>query len=65
MLPKNRQRQRRMKRLYLFPDDMDKDHPYNQNVTHEILGVTIVPRALEEYTQEEINNYPKLIEWNE
>ncbi|XP_065916718.1 large ribosomal subunit protein uL13m-like isoform X2 [Dysidea avara] len=46
-------------------DDMDKDHPYNQNVTHEILGVTIVPRALEEYTQEEINNYPKLIEWNE
>ncbi|XP_065918682.1 large ribosomal subunit protein uL13m-like [Dysidea avara] len=65
MLPKNRQRQRRMKRLYLFPNDMDKDHPYNQNVTHEILGVTIVPQALEEYTQEEIDKYPKLIEWNE
>jgi len=43
---------------------MDKDHPYNQNVTHEILGVTIVPKAIGDYTQEEIDSYPKVIEWN-
>ena len=63
MLPKNQLRPRRMKRLYLFPNEIDEDHPYVQNITHRILGVTNVPRALHEYTQEEIDSYPKVVDW--
>ena len=39
---------------------MDKDHVYAQNITRHIQGVMIVPRALHEYIQEEIDSYPKL-----
>ena len=63
MLPKNQLRPLRMKRLHLFPNEMDKDHAYAQNITHRIQGITVVPRALHEYTQEEIDSYPKVVNW--
>jgi len=57
MMPKTRTRNRSMKRLHLFEDDK---HPFASNIYAKLLPPHPMPRRLEEYTAEEIENYPKL-----
>lgn len=57
MLPKNNLRPIWMKRLYLFEED---EHPYAENIFAKLEGPAPLPKRLEEFTPEEIENYPKL-----
>merc|ERR1712013_597476 len=59
MHPKTRTRNRNMKRLHLFEDDQ---HPFVANIYAKLEGPAPMPRRLDEYTQEEIENYPTLWE---
>lgn len=54
----------RMERLHLFPDDkIPKD--IAENICSQIRQLRPVPKRLKEYTQEELDNFPKLFEWPE
>lgn len=57
MLPKNRLRPPRMKRLYLFEDDQ---HPFAENIYTKLEGPARIPKKLGEFTPEEVKDYPKL-----
>lgn len=57
MLPKNNLRPIWMKRLYLFEES---EHPYAENIFAKLEGPAPLPKRLEEFTPEEIENYPKL-----
>eukprot|EP00794_Sanderia_malayensis_P016757 gene16757-18451_t len=57
MLPKNKLRMKWMKRLYLFDDDQ---HPFAENIYAKVDGGARIPKRLSEYTQEELEEYPKL-----
>lgn len=57
MLPKNNLRPVWMKRLYLFEDEQ---HPYAENIYAKLEGPAPIPKRLQEYSPEEISNYPKL-----
>ena len=57
MMPKTRSRNRNMKRLYLFPDE---EHPFADNIYAKLKPPATMPRRLDEYTIQEIENYPKL-----
>ncbi|XP_065828273.1 large ribosomal subunit protein uL13m-like [Oscarella lobularis] len=59
MLPKNNLRKKRMRRLHLFPTDI---HPYQLNITATLEGPCLSLKRLEDYTKEEIENYPKLFD---
>ncbi|ESP01255.1 hypothetical protein LOTGIDRAFT_186083 [Lottia gigantea] len=61
-LPGNLLRRRMMRRLHLFTDDNVPDDIL-QNVTDQIRQVTVVPRLIQEYTQEELDAMPKLFDW--
>lgn len=58
MLPKNKNRKLYMSRLFLFEDE---DHPYAENIYSQLKSPASLPRRLDEYTKEELDNYPKLL----
>lgn len=59
MLPKNLHRRTLMKRLHLFPDE-DIPEDILKNLTEELPQPRKVPRRLDEYTQEEIEAFPRV-----
>ncbi|XP_048451480.1 39S ribosomal protein L13, mitochondrial isoform X2 [Rhincodon typus] len=59
MLPKNLQRRTMMQRLHLFPDEVIPDEIL-KNLVEELPQPRQVPRKLNEFTQEEINAFPRL-----
>ncbi|XP_070556281.1 large ribosomal subunit protein uL13m-like [Ptychodera flava] len=59
MLPKNLLRRTMMQRLHLFPDaQIPRD--IQENIVEQLTPPRVVPRRLDQYTQEEIDNFPKL-----
>nr|ACO51675.1 39S ribosomal protein L13, mitochondrial [Aquarana catesbeiana] len=59
MLPKNLHRRTLMLRLHLFPEE-DIPEDILRNLVGEIKQPRAIPRRLDEYTEEEIEAYPKL-----
>uniref|UniRef100_A0A3Q3NHQ9 Large ribosomal subunit protein uL13m n=1 Tax=Mastacembelus armatus TaxID=205130 RepID=A0A3Q3NHQ9_9TELE len=59
MLPKNLHRRTMMQRLHLFPDDELPDD-IRANLTEELPQPREIPRKLSEYTQEEMDAFPRL-----
>ena len=57
MMPKTRSRNRNMKRLHLFEDDK---HPFASNIYGKLIAPHPMPKRLDEYTVEEITNFPKI-----
>lgn len=62
--PKTLQRPNQLRRLHIYPDDNVPDHIMN-NVSDVIRQIQVVPKTLQEYTQEEIDAFPKLFDWPE
>lgn len=59
MLPKNLHRRTMMQRLHLFPDDVIPEEIL-QNLVEELPQPRVVPKRLDEYTQQEIDAFPRL-----
>lgn len=59
MLPKNLHRRTMMQRLHLFSDEAIPNEIL-KNLVEELPQPRQVPRRLNEYTQEEINAFPRL-----
>ncbi|XP_019497680.1 PREDICTED: 39S ribosomal protein L13, mitochondrial isoform X1 [Hipposideros armiger] len=59
MLPKNLHRRTMMQRLHLFPDE-DIPEDILKNLVEELPQPRKVPRRLDEYTQEEVEAFPRL-----
>uniref|UniRef100_A0A5F8H4B0 Large ribosomal subunit protein uL13m n=1 Tax=Monodelphis domestica TaxID=13616 RepID=A0A5F8H4B0_MONDO len=59
MLPKNLHRRTMMQRLHLFPDE-EIPEDILKNLVEELPQPRKIPRRLDEYTQEEIDAFPKL-----
>ncbi|XP_062985981.1 large ribosomal subunit protein uL13m [Elgaria multicarinata webbii] len=59
MLPKNLLRRTMMQRLHLFADNVIPEE-MRKNLVEEIPQPRKVPRRLDEYTQEEIDAFPRL-----
>ncbi|XP_014308169.1 large ribosomal subunit protein uL13m [Myotis yumanensis] len=59
MLPKNLHRRTMMERLHLFPDE-DIPEDILKNLVEELPQPRKVPKRLDEYTQEEIEAFPRL-----
>uniref|UniRef100_G3S540 Large ribosomal subunit protein uL13m n=1 Tax=Gorilla gorilla gorilla TaxID=9595 RepID=G3S540_GORGO len=59
MLPKNLHRRTMMKRLHLFPDE-DIPEDILKNLVEELPQPRKIPKRLDEYTQEEIDAFPRL-----
>lgn len=59
MLPKNLHRRTMMQRLHIFADDVLPDN-IKANLTEELPQPRKIPKKLNEYTQEEIDAFPKL-----
>ena len=57
MLPKNNLRPIWMKRLHLFEES---EHPFAENIFAKLEGPAPLAKRLEEFTTDEIENYPKL-----
>lgn len=53
-----------MQKLHLFPDDAIPDD-IRANLTGQIRQVMPVPRRLDEFTDEERKNFPRLFDWPE
>jgi large subunit ribosomal protein L13 len=51
-----------MEKLHLFPDEKMPDD-IRRNLTGQIRQVMPVPRRLDEYSQQERENFPKLFDW--
>ncbi|XP_067936374.1 large ribosomal subunit protein uL13m-like [Watersipora subatra] len=51
-----------MARLHIYPEQDVPDHIMN-NVSNQIRQVMPVPKTLDEYTTEEMENFPLLFEW--
>lgn len=56
-VPNNDSRNRNMKRLHLFEDDQ---HPFASSIYAKLVAPFPMPKRLDEYTAEEMENYPKL-----
>ncbi|XP_053571299.1 39S ribosomal protein L13, mitochondrial [Bombina bombina] len=59
MLPKNLLRRTMMQRLHLFPED-EIPEDILKNLVTEIPQPRKIPRRLDEYTQEEVDEFPRL-----
>ncbi|XP_061461821.1 large ribosomal subunit protein uL13m isoform X1 [Rhineura floridana] len=59
MLPKNLLRRTMMQRLHLFADDVIPEE-IHKNLVEELPQPRKVPRRFDEYTQEEIDAFPRL-----
>lgn len=57
-------RHTRMQRLHLFPDDSIPKE-IAENICSQIRQLRPVPKRLKEYTQEELDKFPKIFEWPE
>ncbi|KAH9523630.1 54S ribosomal protein L13 [Bulinus truncatus] len=62
--PKLESRKMLMKRLHLFPEE-DVPEDILENITGQIRQIQVVPKKLSDYTQEEIDNFPRLFEFPE
>ncbi|XP_064625872.1 large ribosomal subunit protein uL13m-like [Lineus longissimus] len=64
IVPKDLGRPTLLKRLHLFPE---KDVPPEimKNVSDQIKQIMPVPKRLDEYSQEEVDKFPKLFDWPE
>ncbi|CAH1774339.1 unnamed protein product [Owenia fusiformis] len=60
----NLDRPKVMERLHCFPEE-DVPEEILKNVSGQIPQVFPIPKSLEEYTMEERENFPRLIEWPE
>ena len=58
----NLQRRYTMQRLHLFPDDKVPEN-IMQNVTNQIRQVRPVPKRLDHYSKEEVEKFPKVMNW--
>ncbi|XP_041359113.1 39S ribosomal protein L13, mitochondrial-like isoform X2 [Gigantopelta aegis] len=63
-LPGTLLRRTMMRRLHVFPDENIPEEIL-RNVTDQIHQVQPIPRRLDEYTSEEIENFPQLFDWPE
>lgn len=63
-LPKDLGRPTKMMRLHLYPEEEVPDH-IMENVSDVIRQIQVVPKRLENYTPEELENFPKLFDWPE
>ncbi|XP_057691067.1 39S ribosomal protein L13, mitochondrial [Corythoichthys intestinalis] len=59
MLPKNLHRRTMMQRLHIFPEN-ELPEDIRANLTEELPQPREIPRKLSEYTQEEIDAFPRL-----
>ncbi|KAG8186132.1 hypothetical protein JTE90_022720 [Oedothorax gibbosus] len=55
-------RHTRMERLHLFPDDKIPEE-IKVNISSQIRQLRPVPKKLSQYTEEELEQFPKLFEW--
>ncbi|KAL8598667.1 hypothetical protein ACOMHN_013550 [Nucella lapillus] len=53
-----------VRRLHLFPDD-NVPEEVMANVSDQIRQVQAIPKRLDQYTEEEIEQFPKLFDWPE
>lgn len=51
-----------MERLHLFPDDRIPDD-MKRNITNQLRPLRLVSRSLDTYTEEEIENFPKIFDY--
>lgn len=51
-----------MQKLHIFPEDKIPDE-IRENITHEIPVHRPVPKTLLTYTDEEINKFPKIVDF--
>ena len=58
-LPKNWSRQRAMARLFVFPDE-EVPEEIMKNVSNQIRQIHPIPKRLEDYSEDEINNFPQI-----
>ncbi|KAK8399579.1 hypothetical protein O3P69_003559 [Scylla paramamosain] len=61
-LSKNLLRRGRLARLHIFPDDKVPDSIL-KNVSAQMRQLRPVPRRLDHYPQEELENFPKIFDW--
>lgn len=54
----------RMERLHLFADDQIPKE-IAENISSQIRQLRPVPKRLKDFTQEQLDNFPKLFEWPE
>ncbi|XP_049788390.1 39S ribosomal protein L13, mitochondrial [Schistocerca cancellata] len=60
----NLQRRYTMQRLHIFPDDNVPDEIMG-NVTNQIRQIRPVPKRLDKYSEEEVKQFPKVMDWPE
>lgn len=58
MLPKNKLRKKRMRRLHLFAEE---SHPYSANITHALPGPCPVVKRLQDFSPEEVARFPEVV----
>lgn len=58
------QRKTLMARLHIYPDD-EVPEELMQNVSAQIRQIRPVPKRIDEFTQEEVENFPKVWEYPE
>ncbi|XP_046662626.1 39S ribosomal protein L13, mitochondrial-like [Homalodisca vitripennis] len=63
-LDKNLMRRNLMMRLHIFPEE-DIPEEVKANISHQIPVLRPVPRSLLTYTDEEIANFPKVVDYPE
>ncbi|XP_021363164.1 39S ribosomal protein L13, mitochondrial-like [Mizuhopecten yessoensis] len=64
VMPSNLSRPNLLRRLHLFPEE-DVPDDILANVCDQIKQIQPVPKRLDQYTEEEIRNFPKLFDWPE
>lgn len=58
----NLQRRYTMQRLHLFPDENIPEEIL-KNISHQIKQARPVPKRIDEYDQETIDNFPKIMDY--
>ena len=58
----NLQRRHTMQRLHIYPDDSIPDE-IKQNITNQIRQLRSVPERLDKYTEKEVQEFPKIMEY--
>jgi hypothetical protein len=58
----NLQRRYTMQRLYIYPDDKMPEN-IKQNITNQIRQLRLVPKRLDHYAPEEVQQFPKVMDW--
>ncbi|XP_013403021.1 39S ribosomal protein L13, mitochondrial [Lingula anatina] len=63
-LPGNLLRKGHMARLHIYPDE-NVPPDILKNVTDQLYPILSIPKRLDQYTEEEVRNFPKLFDWPE